>query len=250
MLNRMGRWINVPLGWMGLALVRSRARSAMPVWEERLARARDLGLAPRVVFDGGAFKGLWARQAARLFPGAKMILVEPNIHLAGEIRAQVGGLRPEPTVIHAALGAAPARGVLNIWGDPDGDTGASLLQHVAGPPGTTLDTEVETIDNIAARTGLLPDLLKLDLQGAELDALHGATRVLGHAEMVMVEFGCLGAYTGRTSPRDLIDCLYAHDYCLYDIVDCHYRPFDGALTGGDFLFVKNSSALRSYPGWR
>ena len=43
--------------------------------------------------------------------------------------------------------------------------------------------------------------------------------------------------------------MFDNDYCLYDLVDCHYRPYDGALTGGDFIFVKNSSALRAYKGW-
>ena len=42
---------------------------------------------------------------------------------------------------------------------------------------------------------------------------------------------------------------FDHDYCLYDLVDLHYRPYDRALTGGDYIFVKNSSALRAYKGW-
>ena len=43
--------------------------------------------------------------------------------------------------------------------------------------------------------------------------------------------------------------MYDHDYCLYDIIDLHDRPYDGALTGGDFFFVKNSSPLRRYKAW-
>ena len=97
--------------------------------------------------------------------------------------------------------------------------------------------------------GLVPDLVKLDLQGGELAALDGSTNALKTAELMLIEFGCLDAYIDRTTPRDLLDIMFENDYCLYDIVDCHYRPYDGALTGGDFIFVKNSSALRAYKGW-
>jgi len=88
------------------------------------------------------------------------------------------------------------------------------------------------------------------LQGAEFLALKGATGVLESAEMVITEFGCLEAYIGRATSRDLLDIMFDNDYCLYDIVDCHYRPYDGALTGGDFFFVKNWSVLRKHKGWQ
>jgi len=82
-----------------------------------------------------------------------------------------------------------------------------------------------------------------------LPALRGATQALRTAEMVVVEFGCLAAYHDRTTPRQIMDVLYDMDYCLYDIVDCHYRPYDRALTGGDFIFVKTSRPLKSFKGW-
>jgi hypothetical protein len=43
--------------------------------------------------------------------------------------------------------------------------------------------------------------------------------------------------------------MYANDYCLYDIIDLIYRPYDNALTGGDFFFVKNNSPLKSHKGY-
>jgi len=36
---------------------------------------------------------------------------------------------------------------------------------------------------------------------------------------------------------------------LYDIIDLIYRPYDNALTGGDFFFVKNDSNLKSHKGY-
>jgi len=72
---------------------------------------------------------------------------------------------------------------------------------------------------------------------------------LQSTEFAIVEFGVLEAYVGRTSPRELLDFMYDHDFALYDVVDCMNRPYDGALCSGDFFFVKNSNPLRSYRGY-
>ena len=250
-LNRFGRMINMPLNRIGLSLVRTgqSVKDSMPTWKERMELAKQIGFSPRFIFDGGAFKGLWTQETARLFPGAEIVLIEPNSYVLESIKKNISHIQPTPTIINAALGELKGKAKLNIWREAESDTGASLLSHVSGNAANVIEVDVETIDNISERTAIVPDLVKLDLQGGELAALKGATKVLKHAEFVVVEFGCLEAYIGRTTPHDLIDLMYANNYCLYDIVDCHYRPYDNALTGGDFFFVKNDSVLREYKGW-
>ena len=46
-----------------------------------------------------------------------------------------------------------------------------------------------------------------------------------------------------------MDIMYDNSCCLYDVASCSDRPYDGALTGVDFFFVKNSSVLRKHKGW-
>ena len=139
--------------------------------------------------------------------------------------------------------------LFNIWGDPKDATSASLQDHVKGKADNAVIVEVDTLDNMLEERRIKPDLVKLDLQGAEYSALVGAKEALKNAEIFIVEFGCLEAYVDRTTPRQLMDVFYENDYCLYDLVDCHYRPYDGALTGGDFFFIKNNSPLRKHKGW-
>lgn len=243
--------VNMPLGAIGFALVRKDASRPhlMPTWKERMVHAKSLGFSPRVIFDGGAFTGLWSRDAAHLFPGTRIVLIEPNPFVRESLDRNMSHIQPPPRLCSVALGSCSGRTNLNIWHEGTPDAGASTLDHVSGPARKVMEVDVETLDDIAKETSLMPDFVKLDLQGGELAALKGAEQVLKHAEFVMIEFGCLEAYVGRTTPRDLLEVMYCNDYCLYDIVDCHYRPYDGALTGGDFFFVKNSSVLRSYKGW-
>jgi FkbM family methyltransferase len=178
-----------------------------------------------------------------------MIAVEPNPEIQVELKNNLASVVPTPILLQRAVAERPGRMTFNIWGDPQQATSASLQDHVRGNAEICVDVQVDTLDNIVAEFGFAPNLVKLDLQGAEIRALSGAASLLKSAEMFLVEFGCLEAYIDRATPRQLLDIFYDNDYCLYDIVDCHYRPYDGALTGGDFIFLKNSSKLRQYKNW-
>jgi FkbM family methyltransferase len=240
--------VNMPLNAIGLALVRR--TQVYPTWQGRMKLAKKLGFSPRVIFDGGAFRGIWSRDAAHLFPGAQIVLIEPNPFVQKYIARNISHVEPPPRILNLALGESSGKAKFNIWGEEESNTGASLLNHVSGEANKVIEVDVDTIDNISQQMSLIPDLVKLDLQGGELSALKGATRVLKHTEVMMIEFGCLAAYIERTTPRDLMEIMYENDYCLYDIIEYIYRPYDGALTGGDFMFVKNSSALRGHKDWK
>ena len=229
---------------------RKNRHQATPTCDLRLQHLKRIGFSPRVVYDCGAYIGRWTRAVAQVFPGLQCVLCEPNRSLLPRITENIASIEPAPLVLDVAVGDRPGAAELNIWGnDQTTVAGSSLLAHVQGDAGTRLEVSVDTIDQIAERMGHCPDLLKLDLQGAELAALTGAKHVLESAEVVIVEFGCLDAYVDRTTPRDIMDLLYDRDYCLYDIVDLIYRPYDGALTGGDFFFVKKNSPLKAYKGF-
>ena len=250
--------VNLPLGWFDLRLERQATANDkgtpsfshfMPTCFDRLRHARSLGFNPRAIVDGGAFVGEFTREAAALFPGARFVVVEPNPFVLESLRQNTRHITPPPILCQCALGASTGKTMFNIWGDPTKATGASLLAHVRGDADHTVDVTIETVDNLCAQYEFSAHFIKLDLQGAEAMALEGAAKALASTEMLVVEFGCLEAYSGRATPREIMDIAYDFGFCLYDIVDCHYRPYDGALTGGDFLFVKRGSALKKYKGW-
>jgi hypothetical protein len=123
---------------------------------------------------------------------------------------------------------------------------SSLMGHVQGEASVKLNVKTETIDSIINEAKVRPDLLKLDLQGAELPALNGAKTALESVEVCVIEFGCLDAYIERTTPVELCQFMSDLGFVLYDIWDLRYRPYDNALAGGDFVFVKTDSVLREH----
>lgn len=238
---------NIPLRPLGIQVVRNQRAEA--TFGRRIRQLARTGFAPKVALDGGAFSGEWTREICSVFPGCRVIVVEPNPEMMRISRGCLDGIQPKPHFAEVALGPEDGKATLNLWSGSSG-AAASVLAHVSGPPSRTVDVPVRRMDDVVAEAGVMPDLIKLDLQGFEVPALRGAKRCLEHAEVVILEVGCLGAYIGRSSPRDVMDLMYDSGFLLHDIEDLGYRPYDGALTGADFVFAKASSPLRSYAGFR
>lgn len=218
----------------------------MPRCAQRLEHLKALGFNATNIVDAGAFSGGWTSEVNRIFPHSRFLVIEPNPHTQEKIRQAISAMGNRATLIQKAVADRSGRMTFNIWGDPNEATSASLQSHVRGDADCQLEVDVTTIDELIAQHAFTPELIKLDLQGAEVKALYGSAQALKTTEVFIVEFGCLQAYVSRATPRELLDIFYDNDYCLYDIVDCHYRPYDGALTGGDFFFVKNSSPLKAH----
>jgi len=157
--------VNLPLGWFGLRLSRiaqntpsqENYRHFMPTCLERLRHARKLGFAPRVIVDGGAFKGEFAKQTSEVFPGVQLIMVEPNPFVQAAIRENTAQISPPPVCCQVALSDGSGKATFNIWGDPEKASGASLLGHVRGEAERAIEVSTDSIDSIVGRLGLRPD---------------------------------------------------------------------------------------------
>lgn len=245
MKSTIKKTINRLLGQYGLQVVK-KSPTGTASCMDRIAHAAKIGYRPKCIIDGGAFKGQWTTAVHRIYPNAQFLVIEPNPNIQEHLRNELQSIRPLPIIEQKALADRSGLLKFNIWGDPNLATSASLQNHVKGKAEHQIDVEVTTIDNLMEVHNIQPELIKLDLQGAEIKALSGAEKALKSVEMFIVEFGCLQAYIERATPHQLFEIFYDNDYCLYDIVDLLYRPYDGALTGGDFFFVKNSSALKEH----
>lgn len=121
-------------------------------------------------------------------------------------------------VFPVGLGAEP--GVLEIYG---GGTGASLIPNWAGASKVLRNTiPINTLDNLlGTRFDGRRLLIKVDVEGAELDALRGASRTLTMVpaarwliEVCLTEHhpdGCNPHYVG------VFAHLFAHGYAAYSV---------------------------------
>lgn len=222
----------------------------MPECMDRLENMKNCGFDPKVIFDCGASVGYWSWEAGKLFPGCQFVAIEPNDMIIPKTKELLNKMKVKPIIEQCAIGSEDGIAHLNVWDNPETSMGGSSLKsHVQGEAKNKLEVKLKKLDSISTKHNVKPDLIKLDLQGYELEALKGATELLKTTEAFIIEFGCLEAYQNRATPFDLFEIMYANDYCLYDIIDLIYRPYDKALTGGDFFFVKNNSPLKAHKGY-
>jgi FkbM family methyltransferase len=175
------------------------------------------GFNPRVIFDVGAATGSWTAEVRPIFPAATFITVEPR------------DTGVEPTV-RAAIGAAEGSAVLTDW-----DTGSTLLETAEGGD-TKYQVPVTTLDLLAARFGM-PDFVKLDVEGFELEALKGGNSLIGRTELFMIEIA-LYRFSGRPMMHEALPFMAERGYYVYDISGFIRRPYDGAVGMLDLCFSR------------
>lgn len=131
------------------------------------AAARDAS----VVFDVGANVGYYSMIAAkRVGPGGQVHAFEPNSSAAVLLEEHVRLNRATNVVIHRTA-IADTVGELKFW------DGAGAESHLAEDGPTTVRSD--TLDSMLAENALPPpDLMKIDVEGAEFRVLLGAESIL------------------------------------------------------------------------
>jgi FkbM family methyltransferase len=237
-----GSTLNRLLAPLGFALQR-RSGPARATAERALVRLPGLGLVqPRTVIDVGAAFGDWSSFAAGVFPDARFLLVEPLAEFAPFLETRAREL-PNAVFIGEAAGEVSGTAPLHVHRDLVGTS----LRSESGLSADDRQVPVTTIDDLVARVGAEgPLVLKLDVQGAELDVLAGAGASLGQTALVQLETLLLPFYEGAPGLADIVAFMRNAGFVVYDAVDLGYRPFDGALAQLDLLFVPESSGLREH----
>lgn len=222
----------------------------------------SLAAAPMVVADVGAAQGFDPRWA--LFePALRQIGFEPEPAEWRRLQAEIGsqGHDDSRRMLPLALADAPGRRQLHVTRDPDASSlyrpNQRFFDRMPDPSGTqvvgSIDVEVTTLDSVPLPYGNDLDVLKLDVQGAELDVLRGADRRLsGQVLTVIAEASFVELYEGQGMFADLDRHLRGHGFELFDIC---YRRWSrrrlgpayagmrvGQMTYGDVLYLKDPLA--------
>lgn len=163
------------LGWMPAMFSRSLETPEYLFWKK-------LPLAGLVVYDVGSFEGLLALFFAS--QAKQVVCYEPNSrnHARLKVNLELNNLR---NVIVRNMGAGEtAQEIQLVWNpampggaSAESATSAHLRETVAGARIETIP--ITTLDEDIVRAGLpAPDLIKVDIEGWELQALRGAKSTL------------------------------------------------------------------------
>jgi FkbM family methyltransferase len=148
---------------------------------EELMMPPLLGHTPFLV-DVGANIGQWTASVKLFLPDAQILAVEPDPQSFDQLKSNVSNLSGVEC-INCAAGSEP--GYAPLYRQPlstmstlqpsSGDTLDDVLEVLIQP----LDDLLQDHDNI--------DLLKIDVEGSELDVLRGCKRSLENSALLLVE---------------------------------------------------------------
>lgn len=143
-----------------------------------------------IVLDIGANIGSYSEAIRKFAPQATVFAFEPSSVARKSLENRFKG-DSSVTIVPFALGSKNSKEAL--WFDTPGSGLASLtkrrLEHFGTDFSKSESVDVVTLDSWASSTKVAPSLIKMDVEGHELDVLKGGIKTLALALVVQFEFG-------------------------------------------------------------
>jgi hypothetical protein len=155
----------------------------------------------------------------------------------------------DQSIFLAGAGAKKDILTLTIWDDLAGSSFLPKPDKKLKDVGKQREIEIITIDDLLHSSKLnYPELIKIDIQGFELEVLKEAEKTFGNTEVYILEVSQF-PFGGTPILSDVINFMFERDYVVYDFPGFLRRPFDGALGQCDICFVKKDVFLRKSNAW-
>ena len=194
----------------------------------------------RTVVDIGANRGQFALAARHTFPDANIISFEP---LSGPSKVFRRIFAKDNAVVlnQSAIGSENKQCLMHVSARDDS---SSLLQFSSLQeevfPGTgqvaTVDVHVAPLYSFVGDCDIVgPALLKLDVQGFELEALRGCESLLSRFQWVYCECSFVELYVGQKYAADVIDWLSGRGFQIKGMYNPTY-DHKGRTVQADLLF--------------
>lgn len=187
---------------------------------------------PGGIIDIGANVGAWATEASRIFHcPIHMIEAQPSLEEA---------LRATGFPYTMCLLGPENRAATSFY---VAGTGSSVMPEVTGFLEEQISLPMRRLDDLNLELSG-PLLMKLDVQGYELEVLGGAVETLKQTEVILSEVSLLEYNEGQPLMHEVIGFMAKLDFLPYDICGGLRRSSDCALFQTDMIFARRDSSLR------
>ena len=197
------------------------------------------------LIDVGANVGQFSLVQRAELPDSQIYAFEPYPAAAARYRDAFAG-DPRVSLQECALGGSSGFSALHVSGRPDS---SSLLPISPAQAEFAPGTEEVAVEPVAvtaldeAMSGVrltAPVLLKIDVQGGELDVLRGAAKTLGLVDYVSCELSFVELYLGQPLAHEVIEFMAGAGLrvCAVYHVVC---GMDGLAVQADFLFARENA---------
>jgi FkbM family methyltransferase len=196
----------------------------------------------KTVYDVGANNGDWSKAIKQIvLPHAEMILFEANpIH---DIALRRTGFK------HLCGTVLSKPGVSELTFYSGGTTtGDSYYKENTEwyNNSTQLTLPCTTLDEVVRNESIpLPDFIKMDTQGSEVDILEGAKFTLPHASLVYLECPIIPYNIGAPGIGEYIECMRQNSFVPIGVFEVHMA--ENTLLQIDIMFMRNDVKQKLSP---
>ncbi|CAA7615423.1 putative Methyltransferase, FkbM family [Candidatus Terasakiella magnetica] len=200
------------------------------------------GLAVSTVVDVGANRGQFALLARALWPQAFIHAYEPEA-AAAMVFERLMAEEPRVRLTRIAVGAEAGCATLLVSECSDNSSLLPVTErqlHFGRGAGFSHGQEVSVarLDALLRPEDIIaPALLKLDIQGGELQALQGAGPLLARFAHILAEVSFVSLYQGQALAGDIVAFLHGQGFRLAGMGRAE-RDGAGVCVQTDFLFVR------------
>ena len=191
----------------------------------------------KTIYDIGAYKGDWTRGLKTVLPGANFYLFEANKEHESEL---------SKTGSKYFLEVLSSSEESHQWWSISG-TGDSLFRenHIFYKEIEPVMRSTRTLDSLIAENNLpRPDLIKIDVQGGELEVLKGGQDSVKDAAVIILEIPIVEYNVGAPNISEYLAYMKVIGFLPLDILEVHHS--DGLLVQIDIGFAKKSYISEHY----
>jgi len=202
---------------------------------------RALDMRPKHIVDIGANYGNWTRAAITAFPEAKFSVFEPQKRLADKHT----DLSQDKRVALYYKGVGDFDGSATFTFLERDDSCSFIYSASEAEEQGYAQSEIEIckLDTIMHQSSFgMPDIVKIDAEGLDLQVLEGGPEAIANADVVLVEatVACT-EYPNTTSI--VFKKMDALGFRIFDVTDLNRTPELGVLWLIELVFVRKGSSL-------
>ena len=168
----------------------------------------------KTIFDIGGNIGSWSLLVKTIFPQAEVHAFEPLENFASSFTENTKNFS-DISVHQVALGSVDEVSEIHVAGDSSSSLPLGGLMKEQYDITTKEKKKIQTVildDYIESNAINLPDLIKLDIQGYELEALKGAKKAMQYAKYIFIEVSLEEFYTGQPLLHDVVAFMANHNF--------------------------------------
>jgi FkbM family methyltransferase len=185
---------------------------------------------PQNILDIGAHTGEWFRFIKGIYPNSQVFSIEANPNCTTKLS------RTNPNSLIAFLGSQEGETQFYINPEDPVCTGSSAYKEQTGYYDNSIPwtLPVVTLDSLNQTF----DLIKMDVQGAELDIIKGGENTIKQASILQLELSMLEYNQNAPLASEIISYLFNLGFNLFDVGSFYY--WDDKLNQSDMLFVNRN----------